>query len=89
MTLKYRVLFWHTCGHVSKPFKDMLFTEMVEVDGEMKEYTFIDFNEHPFPEVIAALKGLNLDDRSSNVPSWSCFCDILPSSRIEEDRIQL
>lgn len=60
MALKYRVLFWHTCGHTPKPFMDMLFTEMVDEDGKMKQYTFIDFNEHPFPEVIKALKGLNL-----------------------------
>lgn len=58
--MKYRVLFWHTCGGLPKSFIDMLFKDIVEVDDALEEHTFIDFNKHPFPEVINALGELNM-----------------------------
>lgn len=56
----YQVLFWHTSGSIPKAFMDMLYRDIVEVDNDLKEHIFIDFNKHPFPNVIAALGGLNM-----------------------------
>lgn len=56
----YRVLFWHTAGSIPKAFGDMLYNDIVEVDNDLEEHTFIDFSKNQFPEVIEALGGLNM-----------------------------
>lgn len=58
--MKYRVLFWHTCGSLPKQFSDMLTEDLVDVDGEVEIHKFIDFEKNQFPEVIKALNGLNM-----------------------------
>lgn len=59
--MKYRVLEWHTCSQLPKKFTDMLQDDL-EVDSEsnVKPIKTIDFDIHPFNEVIEALNGLNM-----------------------------
>lgn len=68
--MKYRVLFWHTSGSIPKPFLDMLEEDIVDFDGTPTIIKTLDFNEHPLPQIIEALNGLNMMILNKEMVVW-------------------
>lgn len=58
--MKYVVVKWHTCKKLPKEFTDMLFEELINIDGSDEVEEFIDFEQNSFTEVMSALNGLNM-----------------------------